>query len=312
MQYVSAQLVGNARCGTGEQCLAEVDESDGSICRFFPAAGVITNISKDHKTLSELRDLFQQFIDQTSGLIILNADCPESALLNAPDAITFGIKHSAHYRARHIKAGADGMRFQVNGNAYSIRLPGRHNAANALAAIAISAELGVPVKARQLGLRRFKGIQRRLTRVGTVEAMTVFDDFAHNPDKLLASLAAIRAMSKRMLVVFQPHGYGPTRFMCDELVRAFASAMRRRDILIGLPIFDAGGTADRSISTFDLLGKVRGPRCIVAEDRSEVLREICALARGDDVIVVMGARDDSLTRFAHSIVRALRERTRTC
>lgn len=307
-QYVTQSLVGNARCGVGGMCLAELDESDGSIRQFFPAAGVITNISKDHKPLSELRILFQQFIDQTSGPLVLNADCPEIAFLNAPEAITFGIVHPARYRARRIKAGPVGMRFEVNGSAYAVRLPGRHNVANALAAIALSAELGVPVKARQLGLRRFKGIQRRLTRIGTVGAITVLDDFAHNPDKLQASLSAIRAMSKRMLIVFQPHGYGPTRFMRDELALAFGVAMRRGDVLIGLPIFDAGGTADRSISTADLLEQVRGPRCVVAVDRPGALREICGRVRGGDVIAVMGARDDSLTRFARSIVRVLRER----
>jgi UDP-N-acetylmuramate--alanine ligase len=308
MQYVSATQVGNARCGDAGLCLAELDESDGSIRHYHPGAGVITNISKDHKPLSELHGLFQQFIDHTSGSLVLNADCSESALLNASGAITFGIEHPADYRASHIKSGAQGMSFQVNGNAYTLRLPGRHNVANALAAIALSAELGVSTRARQLGLRRFKGIQRRLSRVGAVGSIAVLDDFAHNPDKLRASLAAIRSMSKRMLIVFQPHGYGPTRFMRDELARAFGVAMRRGDILIGLPIFDAGGSADRSISTADLLAGISGPRCVVAEDRSGAVHEICALARSGDTIAVIGARDDSLTRFARSIVRGLRER----
>jgi UDP-N-acetylmuramate--alanine ligase len=111
-----------------------------------------------------------------------------------------------------------------------------------------------------------------------------------------------------MLIVFQPHGYGPTRFMRDELALAFGVAMRRGDILIGLPIFDAGGSADRSISTADLLAGISGPRCVVAEDRSGAVHKICALARSGDTIAVIGARDDSLTRFARSIVRGLRER----
>ena len=114
-----------------------------------------------------------------------------------------------------------------------------------------------------------------------------------------------------MLIVFQPHGYGPTRFMRDELARAFGAAMRRADFLIGLPIFDAGGTADRSISTADLLEQVRGAHCGVAMDRPGALREICTRVREGDVIAVMGARDDSLTRFARSILRALRERERS-
>lgn len=309
-QYVSAAMLGNARSGKGPECLAELDESDGSISRFFPDAGLITNISRDHKPLSELRELFQRFIEQTRGPVVLNADCPESAYLSAPGALTFGIEHQADYRAVEIRAGAQGMCFTVDGSPYAIRLPGRHNVANALAAIALCAGLGVPVKARQLGLQRFKGIQRRLSRAGTVDSITVWDDFAHNPDKLRASLRAIRPMSKRMLVVFQPHGYGPTRFMLDELARAFSEEMRSRDILAGLPIYDAGGTADRSIATEDLLRKVRGPRCLTAGDRSGVLHDIISRARPGDAIAVMGARDDSLSAFARRIVQALRRRVK--
>lgn len=310
VQYVSADHIGNARSGEPELCLAELDESDGSIRHFCSAAGLITNISKDHKPLSELRVLFQQFIDHTSGPLVINADCPESASLNAPGAVTFGIAHKADFRAHHITPGPEGMRFQVNGDAYTVRLPGRHNVANALAAIALCSQLGVPGSACRLGLRRFKGIQRRLSRIGTVDSIAVLDDFAHNPDKIRASLAAIRSMSKRMVIVFQPHGYGPTRFLLEELAQAFGTAMRRGDILIGLPIFDAGGTADRSISTKDLLERVQGPRCFVVGNRAGALRKICSLARRGDTVAVMGARDDSLTRFARSIVRALRESRR--
>jgi len=202
------------------------------------------------------------------------------------------------------------MRFTVDGIAYAISQPGRHNVANALAAIALCAELGVPAKARQLGLQRFKGIQRRLSLAGMVDEMTVWDDFAHNPDKLRASLRALRPMSRRMLIIFQPHGYGPTRFMLDELARAFSQEMRKSDVLTGLPIFDAGGTADRSISTADLLARVGGPLCLTAKSRAAALHEIISRARPGDAIAVMGARDDSLSAFARSIVRALRRRVK--
>jgi len=309
-QYVSAAMLGNARHGEGAECLAELDESDGSISRYFPAASLITNISQDHKTLDELQALFQGFIDRTRGFVVLNADCSESARLRAPGALTFGVEHPADYRATGITTESQGMRFMVDGAPYGIRQPGRHNVANALAAIALCAGLGVPVKARQLGLRRFKGIQRRLSLAGTVDAIAVWDDFAHNPDKLRASLRAIRPMARRLLVVFQPHGYGPTRFMLEELARAFSQDMRRGDILVGLPIFDAGGTADRSISTADLLRRVDGPRCLATGSREEALHEILSRARPGDAIAVMGARDDSLSTFARSIVRGLRRRAK--
>jgi len=113
-----------------------------------------------------------------------------------------------------------------------------------------------------------------------------------------------------MLIVFQPHGFGPTRFMLDELARAFSEEMRTRDILAGLPIFDAGGTADRSISTADLLDNVRGPRCLTAVDRAAALHDIVSRARSGDAIAVMGARDDSLSAFARCIVQALRRRAK--
>jgi UDP-N-acetylmuramate--alanine ligase len=309
-RYITGTLPGNARPGTGPWCLAELDESDGSIVNFCAAAGLITNISQDHKTLSELRKLFQRFIDQSRGPLVLNADCPESAQLRAPGAVWFGIEHAAHYRAVNISALPDGMRFSINNMNYSIRVPGRHNVANAAAAVALSSELGIHPKVCQRGLQRFKGIQRRLSRIALVEGVSIWDDFAHNPDKLRASLAALRPLSKRMLIVFQPHGFGPTRFMRDELARALSAGMRRSDVLIGLPIFDAGGTADRSITTADLLDRVQGPRCLVAVDRKEALQEILSRARTGDAVAIMGARDDSLSAFARSIARALRRCTK--
>ena len=142
--------------------------------------------------------------------------------------------------------------------------------------------------------------------VGRRNGVLVVDDFGHNPDKIGASIAALRPMGKRLIIIFQPHGYGPTRFLLPELAQTFSSQLKPRDILVCLKIYDAGGTADRSISSGDLLERVSGPRRQYAAERKAALAFLKEQARPGDVIAVMGARDDSLSVFARSIFRGLK------
>jgi UDP-N-acetylmuramate--alanine ligase len=186
-----------------------------------------------------------------------------------------------------------------------LRVPGRHNLLNALAAIAVGGALGIPLPAISKGLGAFKGVKRRLDIVGRRNSVIVVDDFGHNPDKIAASINALRPIGKRLLIVFQPHGYGPTRFLLGELARAFSAHLRPADMLIALKIYDAGGTADRSISSEDLLALVRGPQCRYSAERPEAISFLKEQARPGDVIAVMGARDDSLSAFARQILKKI-------
>jgi UDP-N-acetylmuramate--alanine ligase len=185
-------------------------------------------------------------------------------------------------------------------------VPGLHNVYNAAAAIAVGMVMGLPMESIQEGIRSFAGTRRRLDIVSRENGITVVDDFAHNPDKIASSIAALKALGKRLIVIFQPHGYGPTRFLLNELAASFSASLNKSDFLFLLPIYDAGGTADRSISSTDLAQKVHGPQVNCVKVRKEVIGQVAEIAKTGDVITVMGARDDTLSPFAQDITAAIK------
>jgi UDP-N-acetylmuramate--alanine ligase len=143
--------------------------------------------------------------------------------------------------------------------------------------------------------------------VGASDGITVVDDFAHNPDKISATLETLHAFSGRLLIMFQPHGYGPIRFMRDALVGCFASGLRDEDVLVmSAPVY-FGGTVDRSIGSDDIVCEVqrRGRKAFAFPDRAACGDLLVKLARRGDRIIVMGARDDSLSQFARELLRRL-------
>ena len=304
-QYVTQNRIGNAKSGSSNLLVSEIDESDGTIVRFYPQIGVITNISKDHKELEELLCLFQTFASQTKGKLILNARCSISRNLFAHDIVRFDLNGKGDIVPEQVTCEAGGSRFVVRGTQITIKVPGKHNIENALAAIAVGMSLGIPLPVIGRGLALFKGRRRRFEVVGNRKGITVIDDFAHNPEKISASLATLRMLGNRLIVIFQPHGYGPTRFLLTELGHAFSQGMNEQDLLICLRIYDAGGSADRSITSEDLLSEINGPQLYYAQDRSRALALATQIARSGDVIAVMGARDDTLSAFARSIIRSL-------
>ncbi|MBN2106700.1 MAG: UDP-N-acetylmuramate--L-alanine ligase [Deltaproteobacteria bacterium] len=302
-QYISRMHLGNARSGSSPYMVCEADESDGSIVRYRPAVAVITNITKDHKDLPELRSLFQTFADNTFEALIVCGDCPEaSAISFRGRRITYGLSLHCDIHPERVDLQPGAAVFFVDGVRFRLRVPGRHNLQNALAAIAVARALDVPLQAVSKGLAAFRGVKRRLDVVGRRSGIVVVDDFGHNPDKIAASIAALRPMGSRLIIVFQPHGYGPTRFLLPELAHTFGSQLKVDDVLVCLKIYDAGGTADRSISSSDLLAQVSGPRCVYIPERKDALAFLQQNARPGDVIAVMGARDDTLSTFARSIL----------
>jgi len=304
-QYVTALQIGNAKNGSSSVLVSEVDESDGSIIHFRPKLGVITNISKDHKELEELAALFQTFAANTARQLIVNGDCRMSRGLRAKAALSFGMQAGSDLVPDAVDCNAAGSRFTLQGVPFSLRVPGRHNVANALAAAAVGRAFAIPLRIISRGLALFAGIKRRLDLVGSKDGITVIDDFAHNPDKITASLAALREMGRRCIVIFQPHGYGPTRFLRRELARAFSAGLHSEDVLICLNIYDAGGTADRTITSQDLLDSITGPQLLHAPERDGAIAAVRKIARPGDVIAVMGARDDTLSTFARKVFRAV-------
>jgi UDP-N-acetylmuramate--alanine ligase len=206
-----------------------------------------------------------------------------------------------------------GVAFQVKARdrgktvAVELKVPGLHNVANALAALCVAKACGVPLAEAVAHLGGFSGIRRRLEVVGSANEITVIDDFAHNPDKISATLETMHAFPGRLLLMFQPHGYGPIRLMRNALVDCFASALRDEDVLVMPEPVYFGGTVDRSVGSREIVGEIerRGRKAFAFPDRNACGDVLVKLARPGDRVVVMGARDDSLSLFAHELVRRL-------
>jgi UDP-N-acetylmuramate--alanine ligase len=284
--------------------VSEVDESDGSIALYTPTVAVVTNVSLDHKSLAELHGLFGDFL-RKSPVAIINADDPESAGLRSAGGVTFGFAADAEVHADSYVAEPSGCRYSitVGGSRHdgNLRMPGRHNVANALAAIAATRALGVPVAESVAALRDFAGLARRYEVIGSRNGITVIDDFAHNPDKVAATLAAATALPSRLLLFFQPHGYGPLRQMGSELASAFTAGMRADDHLwVCDPVY-FGGTVDRSVGSEALVTAI-GHRATYVPMREACAAAILQAAQPGDRILILGARDDTLTDFAKTLL----------
>ena len=298
--------------------VSEVDESDGSISLYRPAVGILLNVSLDHKSMEELRVLFGDYLSR-SRIAVVNADDDEAiALLSrANEAITFGISQEraqigivegsvAESPLRQAALVID--RHDNTEHALRLALPGRHNLSNALAAIAGAAAAGVPVARSVEALSRFTGLARRFELIGvSASGVTVIDDFGHNPEKCAATLRTLKAHEGRVIAFFQPHGYGPLRQMGAELAEVFASHLEPGDALYVCDPVYFGGTVDRSRGSQELVDAVKaagGPAEMIPE-RKNVGDRLVAVARPGDRIVIMGARDDTLSTFARDIFSRL-------
>ncbi|HLO21681.1 MAG TPA: Mur ligase family protein [Sphingomicrobium sp.] len=308
----------SALVGDPELFVSEVDESDGSIALYRPEIAVLTNISLDHKEMEELRGLFAAFLLRARKAVV-NLDDPETRaiadVIPADNRLSYGFDSpGADFMGKDLQLKADGSSFSVEaeGERYDVQLqvPGRHNASNALAAIAATRALGVPVADAAAALGRFQGLRRRLETVGQSAGITVIDDFAHNPDKIAATLATLHAHPGRLLIMFQPHGYGPLTKMGEELADAFAAGMAADDRLyLPDPVYQ-GGTVERNRGSNWLVEQVR-ERERTAEhisERSELGAALISEAKSGDRILIMGARDDTLVDFAQSLVQQLETR----
>ncbi|MET0347868.1 MAG: cyanophycin synthetase, partial [Methyloceanibacter sp.] len=188
--------------------------------------------------------------------------------------------------------------------AFELPVPGAHNVVNALAAIATASALGVPLADMAAPLRAFRGIGRRFQTVGKVHGVEIIDDFAHNAEKITAAIRTAKLRAKRVLAIYQPHGYGPTRFLRRDFVTTFERELGAGDRLWMLEVFYAGGTATRDFSAADIVAEI-GAREIAAEfapSREWLVQRIAGEARAGDLVLVMGARDPSLTSLARAIL----------
>lgn len=306
----ASEGLGNAYLGNSSYCVIEADESDGSIEKYTPAVSVLNNITLDHKPMEELRPLFKDFVGKASIGAVINLDDEESIQLQntAKNTITYGVENSkADLNATGLKPLATGVEFQLDGTTITLQVAGKHNVSNALAAVAAASLVGVGIIDATKAMESFTGVKRRMDIIGTKNNITVIDDFAHNPDKIAATLATLQEHDGRVLAMYQPHGFAPTKMLRRELVEAFVEGMKDEDQLLLPEIYFAGGTVARSISSNDLVSDVnsQNKQAIFFNNRDEIAAYIQENAKKGDRIVIMGARDDTLTDFAKNILEPL-------
>ena len=270
--------VGSVRKGGGEWAVAEVDESDKSLTAFHPYAAIVTNASADHYSEEEMNAVFDAFVKDVPGPVI-----DGRVLFNGFNGL----------KASNALNGLWEM-------AEECPLPGDHNRANAFLALAMAVALGAPLERLAAALKTFPGVERRLQRVGDCSGAVVYDDYAHNPEKLAAMWRTLAdAYPKGVAVLWRPHGYGPLRKMMDALAAMFAQMKRPQDELLLLPVYDAGGTADRSVNTDVLAARIAGARMV--SDLNEAETVLRKLAPAVGAIVTAGARDPGLPVLARRL-----------
>ena len=300
---------GSALVGSGDTFVSEVDESDRSIRLYYPAIAVLNNVSLDHMGLDELRALFGDFAGRARHVVANAGDAETLALLGGLRSLTtFAVEADADLSACALMPERFAIRFDLVSTEATIpvrlRVPGRHNVSNALAAIGAAVAAGVSLAQAAAAIEGFTGLRRRFELVGEAGGVQVIDDFGHNPDKIAATLATLHAFPGRLLILFQPHGYGPLKVMRDALVQTFAEGLGPDDLLVMPDPAYFGGTVTREVGSAEIVAGI-GARALHIPDRTRAAALLVEEARAGDRILIMGARDDTLSTLAADILEQL-------
>ena len=290
--------------------VAEACESDGTLIGYRPDIGVILNVCRDHEEIAALRAQFTTFARQCRTLVVNAASADARAIGVGAGARTFGTAGDADLRLAIVRAGPDRARgtLSVDGTTLTLDVPqpGAHNLENAAAAAAVALTLGVAPATIEHAIRTFPGVARRFEVVGVSPGgIRVVDDYAHNADKIRAAIATARTAG-RVVAVFQPHGFGPARFLRPELVELLPRVLGPGDRFCYAEIFYAGGTVAKDISSLDLIADL--PLALevgYAKDHADVVQWVRDQARPGDTVLLMGARDPDLPALARRVLAAL-------
>jgi len=293
--------IGNAKVGAGDWLVIEADESDGSIVQYKPEIGLLLNVEKDHQEMDVLMDMFGIFKSNSRKFIVNQTD-PHARLLSQDIKQDFSLSADipAAYMAGAFKQNGIKISFTINGIEFSLKLVGRHNMENALAATTVASQLGLDLVTCSAALKNYEGIYRRHQVLGNKKGVWVIDDFAHNPVKCAAAIQACQPIAPKVIAWFQPHGYGPTKFLRNDFVEEIANALRPEDEIWMSEIFYAGGTAVKDISANDLINdiKARHKHAFFEENRDDLVATVKPHLTNNCVLLLMGARDPSLEQFA--------------
>ena len=301
-QFKTETNPGNSSTGDSDFLVIEACESDGTIVNYKPEHSIISNLELDHHFVDKTAGMFEALAKNTRGKVIVNADDTNLMKISIKNPATFSIDNPSNYMASDITYKPLGTDFSLNGTKLSLSLPGKYNLYNAVSCIAFLSEIGVALKDIAEILHEFKGIERRFDIHLNTGRKLVIDNYAHNPHKISSLMQTVKNLKENICYIFQPHGFAPTRMMKAEYIDAFSENLRAADHLILLPIYYAGGTTSKDISSHDLAEgiKVNGKSVEVAE-RGDILKRLDEW----DNYVIFGARDETLSDFAKKIAEIL-------
>ncbi|MBP6430955.1 MAG: UDP-N-acetylmuramate--alanine ligase [Ferruginibacter sp.] len=300
--------IGNAKVGTGEWLVIEADESDGSIVQYKPEIGLLLNIDKDHQEIDELMNIFTTFKNNSKTFVVNQHNKLAAQLsVNSENDFSTNEKDNAKYIATNFQQSGFNIQYSIFNIKYSLNVIGVHNMGNALAATAVANLIGVDLQTCANALKNYEGIYRRNQILGNKNGVWVIDDYAHNPVKCAAAIASCQPVAKKVIAWFQPHGYGPTRFLRNDFVKEISEVLRDVDEIWMSEIFYAGGTAVKDISANDLINDIKalGKNAFFVEDRNNFVQEVKTHLTNDCVLLLMGARDPSLEKFSKQVFENL-------
>ncbi|MFS2110293.1 UDP-N-acetylmuramate--L-alanine ligase [Sphingomonas sp. Sphisp140] len=319
------QYGSNARLGDSEWMVVEADESDGSFLRLDGTYAIVTNIDPEHLdhygSFDKAKDAYVEFVENVPfyGAALLCLDHPEvqAIIPRVRDRriVTYGFAASADVRGVNVVPHHGGNRFEAiirsrDGSTRSIEgielpMPGRHNVQNALAAIGVALELGIPDATIQQGFAKFGGVKRRFTKVGETGGATIIDDYGHHPVEIRAVLAAARESAEgRVIAVVQPHRFTRLKNLMDEFAQAFNDA----DMVYVTPVYAAGELPLEGVSSDALVENVqrRGHRAVAAIESEDALaKTLAGVVQPKDMVICLGAGD--ITKWAANLAGAIEE-----
>ena len=219
----------------------------------------------------------------------------------------FGTAGEVGYLGKDFAQHGFEIRFAINGVPFTIPVLGRHNMENAMAATAVAGAMGIQVAGSAKALESYTGIYRRTQLVGQKNGISVIDDFAHNPSEVTAAIKACQQISTRVFAWFQPHGFGPLRFMHKELAERVTEVLREEDHFIMSDVYYAGGTVNKDIGPDIVIDAIQkaSKNALLVNDRSILPATLREMTHPGDVIILMGARDPSLPDFAIEVLEKL-------
>jgi UDP-N-acetylmuramate--alanine ligase len=309
----------NAKLGVGEYLVAEADESDGSFLFLTPLVAVVTNVDDDHMdhygTMAALKDAFVSHLQRLPfyGAAVLCADDENLMAVRARvtrPVITFGVTKDADWRARNVRMTKDGSICDVHHMGRKVltlrlKVPGRHNVSNALGALAAGRFLGFDLKKLAHGLSEFRGVGRRLDRLGTAGGVEFVDDYGHHPTEVSTTLAAVAGLWKagRVIVVFQPHRFSRTKLLAKE----FGPALKAADRVYVLDIYAAGEKPMKGVTSKLIVDAARkaGVDCQAYPGALELAKQL----KPGDVVLTLGAGD--VWKVAEDLLRRRRSESAT-